>query len=149
MHLSVLILINFNWSMHSTEWMRVNRLLRYLAKELQKFAGGTFNITYGRIKADVFGVCMPYQNEGQIGEFSAYMRARLRQYDLEFDLMPSIGIYRIRDREISIAGDVRPGKSGGKALQGQLYYQLCILLQRDERKYHAGTAHHKQNAQCA
>ncbi len=80
-----------------------DRLLRYLAKELQKFAGGTFNITYGRIKADVFGVCMPYQNEGQIGEFSAYMRARLRQYDLEFDLMPSIGIYRIRDREISIA----------------------------------------------
>ena len=36
-------------------------LLQYIAKEIRKFAGDTEQIAYGRIEADIFGICMPYR----------------------------------------------------------------------------------------
>ena len=38
-------------------------LLQYIAKEIRKFAGDTEQIAYGRIEADIFGICMPYRGE--------------------------------------------------------------------------------------
>ena len=77
-------------------------LLQYIAKEIRKFAGDTEQIAYGRIEADIFGICMPYRGEEAMLEFVRYMRMRLGQYQLAFDVVPAIGIYVIRERALSI-----------------------------------------------
>ena len=77
-------------------------LLQYIAKEIRKFAGDTEQIAYGRIEADIFGICMPYRGEEAMLELVRYMRMRLGQYQLAFDVVPAIGIYVIRERDLSI-----------------------------------------------
>lgn len=77
-------------------------LLQYIAKEIRKFAGDTEQIAYGRIEADIFGICMPYRGEETMLEFVRYMRMRLGQYQLAFDVVPAIGIYVIRERDLSV-----------------------------------------------
>lgn len=79
-----------------------DELLRYIAGEIRGFAGGSMLTAYGRIEADVFCLCVPYLGEEEILEFVRYMRTRFGQYDLEFDIVPTIGIYVIRDRELSL-----------------------------------------------
>lgn len=50
-------------------------LLQYIAKEIRKFAGDTEQIAYGRIEADIFGICMPYRGEEAMLELgAAYMQ---------------------------------------------------------------------------
>lgn len=77
-------------------------LLQYIAKEIRKFAGDTEQIAYGRIEADIFGICMPYRGEETMLELVRYMRMRLGQYQLAFDVVPAIGIYVIRERDLSV-----------------------------------------------
>ena len=77
-------------------------LLQYIAKEIRKFAGDAEQIAYGRIEADIFGICMTYRGEEAMLELVRYMRMRLGQYQLAFDVVPAIGIYVIRERDLSI-----------------------------------------------
>lgn len=77
-------------------------LLCYIAQEIQRFAGETHQISYGRIEADIFGICMPYPGESAMVEFVRYMRMRLGQYNLEFDIVPTIGIYVIENRDLTV-----------------------------------------------
>lgn len=79
-----------------------DKLLCYIAGEIRRFAGRSMLISYGRIEADVFCLCVPYLGEEEILEFVRYLRMRFEQYDLEFDIVPTIGIYVIRDRELSL-----------------------------------------------
>lgn len=81
-----------------------DELLRYIAGEIRKFAGQSTLISYGRIEADIFCICAPYQGEEKVLEFVRYMRVRFGQYHLEFDIVPTIGIYIIEDRTISMDG---------------------------------------------
>lgn len=79
-----------------------DRLLCYIAEEIQKFAGGSLKVTFGRIEADIFGLCMPYHCEEEILEFVRYVRRRFGQYHLEFDIVPTIGVYIITDKTLSL-----------------------------------------------
>lgn len=77
-------------------------LLRYIAQEIRKFAGGSTETSFGRLEADIFCICMPYRSEAMLEEFLRYLRTRIGQYNLEYDIVPTVGIYVIEDRELSI-----------------------------------------------
>lgn len=79
-----------------------DNLLRYIAGEILKFAGESILISFGRVEADIFCICMPYRNEQMLVEFVRYFRMRIGQYNLEYDIVPTFGIYVIDDRELSI-----------------------------------------------
>lgn len=80
-------------------------LLCYIAEEIRRFAGDSDKISFGRIEADIFGICMPYPGEEALVEFVKYMRMRLGQYVLEFDVVPTFGIYVINDSERTMPVD--------------------------------------------
>lgn len=79
-----------------------DRLLRYIADEIKRYAGEGANITYGRIEADIFGICMPYHAEEDVIAFVEYIRGFFEGYDLEFDIVPTFGIYIIDDKSITV-----------------------------------------------
>lgn len=77
-------------------------LLRYIADEISRFVGESPRICYGRIEADIFCICLPYQSETVVAEFARYLRSRLRNYNLEYDIIPVIGAYVIDDHDLSV-----------------------------------------------
>ncbi len=79
-----------------------DNLLRYVARDIQAFAGESTRISYGRIEADIFCICMPYQGEQMMVELTRYIRMRFAQYPLEYDIVPTIGIYIVEDRNLPV-----------------------------------------------
>ena len=72
-----------------------DHVLKYIADMLREYAAGRHDIVYGRMEADVFGICMPYEDENQMIQFVSHVREVLNQYPLEFDIVPTVGIYVI------------------------------------------------------
>lgn len=81
-----------------------DKLLCYIAERIERFAGGSVRIAYGRIEADIFCICMPYRSEQAMLEFIRYIRMEIGLYNLEYDIVPTMGIYVIDDRELSMDG---------------------------------------------
>lgn len=81
-----------------------DKLLCYVADEIRRFAGESVRISYGRVEADIFCICMPYQGEQTLLEFIRYIRMRVGQYNLEYDIVPTIGIYVIEEYDLPVEG---------------------------------------------
>lgn len=79
-----------------------DRLLKFIAQEIKKFADRSHVITFGRIEADIFAICMPFRKEEEVINFMQGTRDLFGLYHLEFDIVPAFGIYIIEDRELSI-----------------------------------------------
>ncbi len=77
-------------------------LLRYIAEELKLLAGGSPKMAYGRIEADIFGLCLPCGSEEEIIDLVGYLRMRFGRYDLEFDIVPTVGICIVDERGASL-----------------------------------------------
>lgn len=79
-----------------------DKLLRYMAGEIRKIAEENPGITFGRIEADIFGICMPYHDTTEVIDFVERTRGLFERYKLEFDIVPTFGIYIIEDKSLSI-----------------------------------------------
>ena len=79
-----------------------DNLLKYMADYLQNVAKEYRYITYGRIEADIFAVCFSYENEKEITDFVKKFTNQMEKYPLDFDIMPSFGVYLVKNRDLSI-----------------------------------------------
>lgn len=70
-------------------------LLQYIADFLREFAQGLELVTYGRIVADVFGLCTAYKDAEILERYLEVATERLKSYKLNFDIVPTYGIYII------------------------------------------------------
>lgn len=59
-------------------------------------------ISYGRLEADAFGVCMTYPGEREFLAQIELARARLRAYKIGFDLVPAVGVYVVGDPSMRV-----------------------------------------------
>lgn len=79
-----------------------DRLLRTIGQSIQREANHEPLITYGRIEADIFAMCIPFEEKEKLVEFVEITRSRFRGYQLEFDLVPTFGFYVIEDLNLEI-----------------------------------------------
>ncbi|MEG1540852.1 MAG: EAL domain-containing protein [Oscillospiraceae bacterium] len=78
-----------------------DKLLIYIAEHLVEDAAGFGNASYGRIESDVFGFCLPY--DPRTTEFMIeHSKKMLENYNPNYDIVPSVGIYIIDDNSISV-----------------------------------------------
>ncbi|MEG2044995.1 MAG: response regulator, partial [Clostridia bacterium] len=78
-----------------------DRLLIYIAQNLEKDAMMVEHATYGRIESDVVGFCMPYDKD-LLEEVVHKSKKTLAKYNPNYDIVPSIGLYIINDPKISV-----------------------------------------------
>lgn len=78
-----------------------DKLLRYMAQELQAAIKQDKPHTYARINADVFCFCVPFRAE-QIRALADRAYDSLAVYNPEFRIVPSFGVYVIENRADSI-----------------------------------------------
>ncbi|MEG2839374.1 MAG: EAL domain-containing protein [Lachnospiraceae bacterium] len=78
-----------------------DKLLIYIAKQMAEDAKKCAKSTYGRIESDIVALCVPY-NRDQVEDMVRQSKKTLAQFNLNYDIVPSIGIYIIRELSISV-----------------------------------------------
>ena len=78
-----------------------DKLLIYIAEHMAEDAKRCAKATYGRIESDVVAICVPYDRELVEGMVRR-SKETLAQFNRNYDIVPSIGLYIIDDPAISI-----------------------------------------------
>lgn len=58
--------------------------------------------TYGRVGGDVFAICMPYQELGDIYNVLEHIKERIRRHSVHYYLETCAGIYLIEDKNMDV-----------------------------------------------
>ncbi|MEG2080673.1 MAG: EAL domain-containing protein [Oscillospiraceae bacterium] len=94
-----------------------DRMLMYIASQVMMIETYFEKTTYGRIESDIFGVCVPY-NKKIIEEFIRSFRESLSEYNTEYDIVPSVGIYIIKDSNKGVETYYNKATLASKAVKG-------------------------------
>jgi len=78
-----------------------DRLLKYIADLLREISSGYALCVYGRIHADIFCICIPYQ-ERQLKKLINIIRMHVSAYNKDYVVQATFGIYVIDDPKISV-----------------------------------------------
>lgn len=76
-----------------------DKLLIYIANKINEMYSVMPYATFGRIESDVFGICHLY-DESNILLKIADIRNMLATYNLEYDIVPNLGLYVIEDNNL-------------------------------------------------
>lgn len=83
-----------------------DKVLRYIAETLPSIVKQASYFTYGRIEGDVFAACVSYDQNRHKGknQFAVDIVEKtkkvLSEFDTNFDIVPSFGLYEIQDNTI-------------------------------------------------
>lgn len=77
-----------------------DRLLKHIARTLQKEFSKRKYITYGRVEADIFACCMLYKDQEKVKSEIRRLNQRIRDYNLNFDIVTTYGIYMVKDNQM-------------------------------------------------
>lgn len=110
-----------------------DRFLKHLADCISTFAGQYDHVTYGRIDADIFTVCLPYdQIEFEMNFLE--LIDNLVTYNTDFNIKPSAGVYVIEDNQLSIETIYMRASMASKMCKGNymetLYYYDAEMERR-------------------
>ncbi|MEG2518379.1 MAG: EAL domain-containing protein [Oscillospiraceae bacterium] len=78
-----------------------DKLLIYIAENMAKDAKKCSKACYGRMDSDIVALCVPYERELVEG-MVLQSKNTLAQFNLNYDIVPSVGIYIIDDPDIPI-----------------------------------------------
>ena len=78
-----------------------DRLLKYIGKGLQIKLSSQKHCTYGRIESDVFCICVTY-DKIHMNELLNSLKDLLANFNADYDIVPSIGVYIVEDNSIPI-----------------------------------------------
>lgn len=110
-----------------------NRFLRFIADYMRRVSREIQPCTLGRINADVFCMCTPFDDAG-ITEYVDNACNVLEAYNKNYLIEPSFGVYVIRDRNIDIQTMYEYATLAAKECKGKymatLYYYKPELSER-------------------
>lgn len=78
-----------------------DELLKYIAKKIKQVFCSSGKCTFARLDADIFYICFLYSEEN-LNKIVDYIEKILKQYDLDFEIIPSFGAYIIENNKIPI-----------------------------------------------
>lgn len=79
-----------------------DKVLTSVAKELKRIATAFEHFTCGRIENDVFGVCLPY-NEQNIDLLVKALQINMRKVNKDYNIKVSCGVYVIKDPTMDVS----------------------------------------------
>ncbi|MEG2897368.1 MAG: EAL domain-containing protein [Eubacterium sp.] len=79
-----------------------DRLLVFIAKKMAYLETLLPEVTYGRIESDVFCLCIPNDDEKCIKKIVEEAKSGLTAFNQNYNIVPSIGIYKIDDNTLSV-----------------------------------------------
>lgn len=104
-----------------------NRLLQYLAENLQRDVFCS-SAVFGRLSADIFVACMKADDETEAVEQAVI--TVFKNAPLEMEVVPAIGIYRIRERKLSVETMCDRAILALNTIKGD-YQHHCIIFNEE------------------
>ena len=96
-----------------------DEVLKFVAESLKNYIKKYEKVTYGRVEADVFAICLPYADVCEALDQVYIIRNHFKKYPLEFDIVPALGIYVIEDKSLPIEIMLDRAKLAAKTIKGQ------------------------------
>lgn len=109
---------------------RGDEFLCEVADKIRNYMKGKQHVTFGRMRADVFAICMSYQKEQELSELSQTFRNEIREIIPEFDMIPVFGFYLIQDTKMQVNDMYDNAKLATKICKGN--YIQNYAFYRDE-----------------
>ncbi len=110
-----------------------DRLLKFIAKLLGiSLIKHFLKYTYGRMESDIFCFCIPF-DENKIHPFMEKSKLTFAEYNKNYDIVPSFGLYIIENPSLSIEtiysrAELAAKKCKGSYMQCYAYYDEKIAL---------------------
>ena len=95
-----------------------DRLLQYIAQQLQLLAAQLDHCCFGRIEADEFAFCFEQQDRAQVESIIRRAKKSLSEFDIDFDILPTFGIYEIHDHEMPVSKMLDCANWAAKQIKG-------------------------------
>ena len=95
-----------------------DKLLCHIANMLRQLAVYEKKMTYCRIEADAFCVCMPASDSDFIQKMMDRIQKDLQAYQRDYNILANVGVFYIEDRKASIPGMMDHAKLASKECKG-------------------------------
>lgn len=95
-----------------------DKLLCYIANMLRQLEAYEKKITYCRIEADAFCVCMPAADSEFIQKMMDRIQKDLQTYQRDYNILANLGVFYIEDRKGSISAMIDHAKLASKECKG-------------------------------
>lgn len=110
-----------------------DKILKKAAQMIQEYCNNKQYVIYGRMRADVFAVCMEYDSRQELEDMAEYFRDEMRQIIREFDMIPVFGFYLISDFRMEVNDMYDYAKMASKQCKGS-YVQNFAYYQDEMRQ---------------
>ena len=80
-----------------------NSLLRYIAKHLRVNTADFIGSAFGRIEADIFGICVPFSDKQSVEHFVMRSMNALQSFSNAYYIVPCFGIYITGEEDIPVS----------------------------------------------
>lgn len=110
-----------------------DRILKKAARMIQEYCSGKQYVVYGRMRADVFAVCMEYDSRQELEDMAEQFRDEMRQMIQEFDMIPVFGFYLVTDIRMEVNDMYDYAKMASKQCKGS-YVQNFAYYEDEMRQ---------------
>ena len=80
-----------------------NSLLKYIAKHLRVNTADFSGSAFGRLEADIFGICVPYSDKQSVEHFVMRSMNALQNFSSAYYIVPCFGIYITGEEDIPVS----------------------------------------------
>lgn len=106
-----------------------DRLLKRIGSRLRVYSKKAKLMTYGRIEADIFVFCTPYCGEDSIHWMINRTQKEIKKFRLDFDIVPTFGIYKIEDRTVPINKMYDYANLAAKQVKGNYFKNYAMYTE--------------------
>ncbi|RKJ46864.1 EAL domain-containing protein [bacterium 1XD8-76] len=107
-----------------------DKLLCHIADLLRRMAEHVEHMTYCRIEADAFGICVPASVGDEIQKVVEYFQKDFQEYQRDYNILSNMGVFYIEDREASIPAMIDHARLASKECKGNYIYNYYIYTER-------------------
>ena len=80
-----------------------NSLLRYIANHLRVNTADFMGSAFGRLEADIFGICVPFSDKQSVEHFVMRSMNALQNFSSSYYIVPCFGIYITGEEDIPVS----------------------------------------------
>ena len=80
-----------------------NSLLKYIAKHLRVNTADYIGSAFGRMEADIFGICVPFSDKQSVEHFVMRSMNALQNFSSAYYIVPCFGIYITGEEDIPVS----------------------------------------------
>lgn len=107
-----------------------DKLLRHIADMLRAMSKNVENMTYCRVEADSFCICMPAVEDEEVQRIMHSFQKDFQEYQKDYNILSNMGVFYIEDREAPIPSMIDHAKLASKECKGNYIHNYYIYTEK-------------------